>query len=98
MLGNASTMGFVEAEVGLRETASRAAMEATLAALRADAAAAQRLLRRPRRRLHPRPRDIPRLWDARPIDPRPDDCWRCDAASSADELGLCPACLQALAR
>ena len=32
------------------------------------------------------------MWDAGPIDPRPDDCWRCDAAASADVLGLCPAC------
>ena len=66
-----------------------------MAALLADAAAARRLLRQPRRRL--RSTGIPRLWDARPIDARPDDCWRCDAAASADELGLCPTCRQALA-
>lgn len=88
-------MGMVEAEVQLRETTSRAAMEATLAALLADAAAARQVLRRPRR--HLRSGDTPRLWDAQPIDPRPDDCWRCDAAASADDLGLCPACRQVLA-
>lgn len=70
-------------------------METTLAALLADAAAAERVLRRPRRRL--RSRDAPRLWDARPIDPRPDDCWRCDSATSANDLGLCSACRHALA-
>lgn len=87
-------MVLVEAEVRLRETASRAAMEATLAALQADADAARRVLRRPRRRL--RLSETPRLWDSRPIDSRPDDCWRCDAAASADDLGLCPACRRRL--
>lgn len=79
----------------LRETASQAAMEATLAALLADAAAARQVLRQPRRRR--RSWETPRLWDAQPIDARPDDCWRCNAAASAGELGLCPACKLALA-
>ncbi len=70
-------------------------MEATLAALLAHAAAAEQVLRRPRR--HPRSRATPHLWDARPIDARPDDCWRCDAAVSADDLGLCLSCRRALA-
>ncbi len=89
-------MRFVEAELRLRETTSRASMEATLAALLSHAAAAERVLRRPRPRL--RSRDTPRLWDARPIDSRPDDCWRCDAALSTDDLGLCARCRAALAR
>ncbi len=71
-------------------------MEATLAALLAHAAAAERVLRRPRSR--PRSWETPRLWDAQPIDPRPDDCWRCDAVVSTDDLGLCPPCRAALAR
>lgn len=66
-------------------------MEATLRALRRDADSARRALRRPRpaRRATA---GAPRLWDAWPVDSRPDDCWRCDAASSADALGLCPPC------
>jgi hypothetical protein len=67
-----------------------AALEATFAALNRDAASARRLLRQPHR--SSRPRGTPRLWDAGTIDPRPDDCWRCDAAASADSLGLCPTC------
>lgn len=30
--------------------------------------------------------------DSLPIDMCPDDCWRCDAAPSDDELGLCVTC------
>ncbi|MDP9453311.1 MAG: hypothetical protein M3P97_07995 [Actinomycetota bacterium] len=67
-----------------------AALEATFAALHRDAASARRRLRQPPRAS--RPRGTPRLWDAGAIDVRPDDCWRCDAAASADSLGLCPAC------
>lgn len=83
--------GAVEADIHLRQTAAPDEMEATIAALSAVAASAERVLRRPRRRA-PAARTFPRLFDARPIDPRPDDCWRCDAASSADGLGLCPPC------
>lgn len=67
-----------------------AALEATFAALHRDAASARDRLRQPRSRS--RPRGTPVLWDAGPIDPRPDNCWRCDAAESADALGLCPEC------
>jgi hypothetical protein len=75
--------------------ASTDAMEAAYAALHRDADSAQRRLREqppPQRR-----RGTPRLWDASPIDPRPDDCWRCDAVTSADALGLCPDCRRDLA-
>lgn len=74
---------------------SREAMEAAYAALHRDAASAHRLLRQPARR--ERAQGTPRLWDASPIDARPDDCWRCDAASSTDALGLCPCCRSDLA-
>ncbi len=69
---------------------SHTAMEAAYAALHRDAASAHRRLRQPVQR--ERTQGTPRLWDASPIDARPDDCWRCDAASSADALGLCPTC------
>ena len=84
-------MGRIETETHLRPTSPPADMEATLAALSAVAASAERVLRRPRGAVV-RTRTAPRLWDARPIDSRPDDCWRCDAALSVDGLGLCPAC------
>lgn len=65
-------------------------MEEAYAALHRDADSAKRRLRQAPR---PLPRqNTPRLWDASPIDPRPDDCWRCDAASSSDALGLCSDC------
>lgn len=35
--------------------------------------------------------------DARPIDFRPDWCWRCDAAPGVDPLGLCPNCRKEIA-
>jgi hypothetical protein len=66
-------------------------MQATLRALHRDADSARRALRRPRPAGRPTV-GAPRLWDALPVDSRPDDCWRCDAASSADALGLCPSC------
>lgn len=84
-------MGGIEAEIHLRQTSPPTDMEATLAAFSAVAASAERILRRPRSTVD-RARTSPRFWDARPIDARPDDCWRCDAASSVDQLGLCPAC------
>lgn len=34
--------------------------------------------------------------DALPFDLNPDDCWRCDAAVSTTELGLCAECLATL--
>lgn len=89
--------GDVAADVHLRQTSPASEMEATLAALSADAASAERLLRRPRC-LPARSRGAPRLWDGQAIDPRPDDCWRCDAALSADALGLCPDCRNDLCR
>lgn len=67
-----------------------AALEATFAALHRDAVSARHRLHQPRAQA--RRRDTPALWDAGPIDSRPDDCWRCDAVQSADTLGLCPAC------
>jgi hypothetical protein len=81
----------IEAEIHLRQTSTPAEMQATLRALHRDADSARRALRRPRPARRPT-LGVPRLWDAWPVDPRPDDCWRCDAASSADALGLCPSC------
>lgn len=31
-------------------------------------------------------------FDSVPLDVRPDDCWRCDAAAAVDGLGLCGPC------
>lgn len=84
-------MGAIEADLHLRQTATPAEMEATLRALRRDADSARRALRQPRL-MRQATVGAPRLWDASPVDSRPDDCWRCDAAHSADALGLCPAC------
>lgn len=84
-------MGTIELDAYLRQTSTPAEMEATLRALNRDAESARRMLGRPRRARRPTA-GAPRLWDAWPVDPRPDDCWRCDTASSADDLGLCPAC------
>lgn len=83
-------MSMSETDTYLRPVPSPAAMEAAYAALHRDAASALRRLRQPVQR--ERPQGTPRLWDASPIDARPDDCWRCDAASSTDALGLCPSC------
>lgn len=82
--------GTFEADTYLHHTSSLESLEATLAALHRDAASAERVLQRPRPVRSPG--GTPQLWDASPIDPRPDDCWRCDAASSTDALGLCPPC------
>ncbi|HEV2070160.1 MAG TPA: hypothetical protein VGR26_10230 [Acidimicrobiales bacterium] len=78
-------------DIHLQQTSTQAEMEATLRALHRDADSARRMLRRPRRTRRSAA-GAPRLWDASAVDSRPDDCWRCDAAVSADALGLCPAC------
>ena len=83
-------MSLSDLHTHLRPAPSPEAMEAAYAALHRDAASATRRLRQPARR--ERPQGTPRLWDASPIDARPDDCWRCDAESSTDALGLCPSC------
>lgn len=88
-------MSMSDIDTHLRPAPSPAAMEAAYAALNRDAASAHQLLRQPAR--CERPRGTPSLWDASPIDARPDDCWRCDAASSTDALGLCPSCRSDLA-
>jgi hypothetical protein len=82
--------GTTEATTHPLQPSSSETLEATIAALQRDAASAARVLQRPRRsQAQPA---TPQLWDASPIDPRPDDCWRCDVASSSDALGLCPDC------
>jgi hypothetical protein len=91
-------MGTIEVDAYLRQTSTPAEMEATLRALHRDAESARRALRRPRQARQASSAGAPRLWDAWPVDPRPDDCWRCDAASSADPLGLCRACRADLRR
>lgn len=87
-------MSSTDTDTHLRPPSSLASMEAAYAALHRDAASAHARLLRPARQ--ERPRGTPRLWDASPIDPRPDDCWRCDAASSTDALGLCTICRKVL--
>lgn len=88
-------MSTIETDTHMRPAASLEAMEPAYAALHRDAASAHARLLRPVRR--ERPGGTPRLWDASPIDSRPDYCWRCDAALSADALGLCPSCRSDLA-
>lgn len=83
-------MSMSDTDTFVSPTPAQAAMEAAYAALHRDAASAHRRLRQPVQRQ--RPQGTPHLWDASPIDARPDDCWRCDAASSTDALGLCLAC------
>jgi hypothetical protein len=83
-------MSMSDIDTHLRPAPSLAAMEAAYAALHRDAASAHRRLRQPA--VRERPQGTPRLWDASPIDDRPDDCWRCDADSSTDALGLCSSC------
>lgn len=80
-----------EVDTYLRQTSTPAEMEATLRALQRDAESARKVLRRPRRARR-RASGTPSLWDAWPVDSRPNDCWRCDAASSVDVLGLCHSC------
>jgi hypothetical protein len=88
-------MSMSDLDTSLPPAPLQAAMEAAYAALHRDAASAHRRLRQPVQR--ERPQGTPHLWDASPIDARPDDCWRCDAASSTDALGLCPTCRNVLA-
>ena len=87
-------MSRTDTDTPLRPASSLGSMEAAYAALHRDAASASARLLQPARRERPRP--TPGLWDASPIDARPDDCWRCDSASSADALGLCSTCRREL--